>query len=133
MGACRSARSRVRASRRAPIPTGPRSRRWPLSRGKPQALDDKLVAPAVSRNEGRRSMKVRRIRADEGLALRALRLAALADSPMAYGSTFAREDAYSEALWHARGAAGGDTVTIVAEQDGRLTAMATGLAAGPEA
>src|SRR5262245_1629337 len=81
-------------------------------------------------------MKIRRIRADEGLALRALRLTALADSPMAYGSTFAREDAYPEAVWHARaaaGAAGGNAVTIVAEQDGRLTAMASGLAAGPEA
>jgi GNAT superfamily N-acetyltransferase len=80
-------------------------------------------------------MKIRRIRADEGLALRALRLAALADSPMAYGSTFAREDAYAEAVWHERaaaGAAGGNVVTIVAEQDGRLTAMASGLGSGPE-
>ena len=51
-------------------------------------------------------MKIRRIRADEGLALRALRLAALADSPMAYGSTFAREHAYPDALWHERAAAG---------------------------
>src|SRR5262245_31242987 len=47
-------------------------------------------------------MKIRRIRADEGLALRTLRLAALADSPMAYGSTFAREDAYPDAVWHER-------------------------------
>jgi GNAT superfamily N-acetyltransferase len=80
-------------------------------------------------------MKIRRIRADEGLALRALRLAALADSPMAYGSTFAREDVYPEAVWHERaaaGAAGGNVVTIVAEQNGQLTAMATGLATGPE-
>jgi GNAT superfamily N-acetyltransferase len=83
----------------------------------------------------RRSMKIRRICADEGLALRALRLAALADSPMAYGSTFAREDAYPEAVWHERaaaGAAGGNVVTIVAEQDGRLVAMASGLGSGPE-
>ena len=80
-------------------------------------------------------MKIRRIRADEGLALRALRLAALADSPMAYGSTFAREDAYPEAVWHERaaaGAAGANVVTIVAEQDGRLVAMATGLGSDPE-
>jgi GNAT superfamily N-acetyltransferase len=90
---------------------------------------------AVSSNEARRSMNIRRIRADEGLALRALRLAALADSPMAYGSTFAREDAYPEAVWHERaaaGAAGGNAVTIVAEHDGRLVAMATGLGSGPE-
>jgi GNAT superfamily N-acetyltransferase len=80
-------------------------------------------------------MKIRRIRTDEGLALRALRLAALADSPMAYGSTFARENAYPEAVWHERaaaGAAGGNVVTIVAEQDGRLVAMASGLGSGPE-
>lgn len=80
-------------------------------------------------------MEIRRICADEGHALRTLRLAALADSPMAYGSTFAREEAYPEAAWHERaagGAAGGNAVTIVAEQDGRLTAMATGLAADPE-
>jgi len=80
-------------------------------------------------------MKIRRIRADEALALRALRLAALADSPMAYGSTFAREDAYPEAVWHERaaaGAAGSNAVTIVAEHEGRLIAMATGLAADPE-
>jgi GNAT superfamily N-acetyltransferase len=80
-------------------------------------------------------MKIRRIRADEGLALRTLRLAALADSPMAYGSTFAREDAYPEAVWHERaaaGAAGSNVVTIVAEHEGRLVAMATGLGSGPE-
>ena len=90
---------------------------------------------AVPGNEARRSMKIRRIRADEGLALRALRLAALADSPMAYGSTLAREDAYAEAVWHERaaaGAAGGNLVTIVAEQDGRLVAMASGLGSDPE-
>ena len=81
-------------------------------------------------------MKIRRIRADEGLALRTLRLVALADSPMAYGSTFAREDAYPEAVWHERaaaGAAGSNAVTIVAEHEGRLVAMATGLAADTEA
>ena len=80
-------------------------------------------------------MEIRRIRADEGLALRALRLAALADSPMAYGSTVAREDAYAEAIWHERAAAGAasvNVVTIVAEHDGRLVAMATGLGSDPE-
>src|SRR5262245_9138162 len=54
---------------------------------------------------------------------------------MAYGSTFAREDAYPEAVWHERaaaGAAGSNAVTIVAEHEGRLVAMATGLAADPE-
>ena len=76
-------------------------------------------------------MDIRRIRADEGLRLRDIRLHALADSPMAYGSTLAREEAYPEALWHERaanGAAGDRSVTFVAEHDHRLVAMATGLA-----
>ena len=78
------------------------------------------------------AMEIRRIRADEGLRLRALRLRALADSPTAYGSTLAREEAYPEAIWHERaasGAAGDKVVTIVAEHDNRLLGMATGLAA----
>lgn len=76
-------------------------------------------------------MEIRRIRADEGLRLRDIRLHALADSPMAYGSTLTREEAYPEALWHERaanGAAGEKSATFVAEQDDRLVAMATGLA-----
>jgi GNAT superfamily N-acetyltransferase len=75
-------------------------------------------------------MEIRRIRADEGLRLKALRLRALADSPLAYGSTLAHEQAYSDALWHERaanGAAGDKVVTIVAEHDNRLLGMATGL------
>ncbi len=80
-------------------------------------------------------MQIRRIRADEGLRLKALRLRALADSPMAYGSTLAREQAYPDALWHERaayGAAGDRVVTIVAEHDDHLLGMATGLAPGAE-
>jgi GNAT superfamily N-acetyltransferase len=76
-------------------------------------------------------MEIRRIRADEGLRLRALRLRALSDSPTAYGSTLAREESYPEAIWHERaasGAAGDKVVTIVAEHDNRLLGMATGLA-----
>jgi GNAT superfamily N-acetyltransferase len=76
-------------------------------------------------------MEIRRIRADEGLRLRDVRLGSLADSPMAYGSTLAREQAYPEAVWHERaanGAAGDKSVTFVAQHDDRLVAMATGLA-----
>jgi GNAT superfamily N-acetyltransferase len=78
-------------------------------------------------------MEIRRIRGDEGLQLRAIRLRALADSPMAFGSTLAREESYAEAVWHERamrGAAGEDAVTIVAEQDRLLVGMATGLVGG---
>src|SRR5262249_59106486 len=59
------------------------------------------------------AVKVRRIRADEGLALRALRLRALADAPTAFGSTLAREEAFPADGWHERaagGAAGADRV-----------------------
>jgi GNAT superfamily N-acetyltransferase len=81
------------------------------------------------------AMEVRRIRADEGLRLRALRLHALVDAPMAYGSTFAREELYPEALWRERaatGAAGGNVVTLVAERGNQLVGMATGLVVGLE-
>ena len=64
------------------------------------------------------------------LQLRALRLHALIDAPMAYGSTFAREELYPEAIWYERaatGAAGGNVVTFVAESGNRLVGMATGL------
>jgi len=80
--------------------------------------------------EAAKAVEIRRIRADEGLQLKALRLRALADSPMAYGSTLAREQAYLDSLWHERaanGAAGDQVVTVVAEHDGRLLGMATGL------
>ena len=49
---------------------------------------------------------VRRVRPDEGLRLRALRLRALADAPWAFGSTFAREQAFAESVWHERTAQG---------------------------
>ena len=81
------------------------------------------------------SLEVRRIRADEGLRLRALRLHALADAPTAFGSTLAREEAFPEHVWHERaagGAAGGDRVTFIAEQDGRWVGLATGLADDPD-
>src|SRR5713101_7200883 len=82
------------------------------------------------------SLEVRRIRADEGLRLRTLRLHALADAPTAFGSTLAREEAFPESVWHgraARGAEGGDLVTFVAEQGGQWVGLATGLAEDREA
>jgi GNAT superfamily N-acetyltransferase len=44
-------------------------------------------------------VRVRRIRADEADALRAVRLRALADTPLAFGSTHAREAAYPRERW----------------------------------
>lgn len=72
---------------------------------------------------------VRRVRPDEGLRLRALRLRALADAPWAFGSTLAREEAFAEAVWQeraARGATGEHGVTYVAEDGDRWIGMATG-------
>jgi GNAT superfamily N-acetyltransferase len=79
--------------------------------------------------------EIRRIRADEGLKLRALRLRALADAPMAFGSTLAREEAFPESVWHERaegGARGGARITLVAEHDRRWMGIVTGLARDPD-
>ena len=43
--------------------------------------------------------RVRRIAPDEGETLRAIRLRALADAPLAFGSTHAREAAYPPERW----------------------------------
>jgi GNAT superfamily N-acetyltransferase len=80
------------------------------------------------------SSEVRRIRADEGLQLRVLRLRALAYAPMAFGSTLAREEAFSEHVWHERaveGASGTDRVTFIAEREGQWLGLATGVASDP--
>jgi RimJ/RimL family protein N-acetyltransferase len=72
---------------------------------------------------------VRRIREDEGLALRDVRLRALAADPSAFGSTWEREAAFDEAEWHdrARRSAGGDErATFVAERDGRWVGLVGG-------
>jgi GNAT superfamily N-acetyltransferase len=74
---------------------------------------------------------IRRIHAEEGHRLKALRLRALADAPMAYGSTLASEQRYSDELWHDRavGASSGcDRATFIAERDAQWIGLATGLA-----
>src|SRR5947208_17197796 len=74
-------------------------------------------------------MEVRRVRADEWKAIRQIRLAALAESPDAFGSTLAEERDADEARW--RGwitgqGWGGDVATFVAGGAGPLLGMATG-------
>ena len=72
---------------------------------------------------------VRRMRADEWPQLRALRLEALADAPLAFGSTLERESAYTEERWRAEAAsaAASDGVAgYVAVTADRWVAMARG-------
>jgi GNAT superfamily N-acetyltransferase len=78
---------------------------------------------------------IRRIRADEGLRLRALRLRALADAPLAFGSTLAREQAFAESVWDERAAGaavGSARATFVAEEQGQWVGLATGVARHPD-
>ena len=78
---------------------------------------------------------VRRIRPDEARSLRAFRLHALAEAPTAFGSTLASETAFADGTWRERaerGASGADSVTFVAEHDGRWVGLATGLAFDPD-
>ncbi|HEX6621721.1 MAG TPA: GNAT family N-acetyltransferase, partial [Solirubrobacteraceae bacterium] len=64
------------------------------------------------------SPTVRRIDAGEADLLRALRLRALADAPMAFGSTLAREQGYEPEQWERRAAesaGGGPRAIFIAE------------------
>jgi GNAT superfamily N-acetyltransferase len=89
-------------------------------------------------SSGEPPVETRRIRADEGLRLQALRLRALADAPTAFGSNLAREQAFPESAWRERaagGASGAERAIFVAEEAGRWVGMATGVAhhqEGPE-
>jgi GNAT superfamily N-acetyltransferase len=81
------------------------------------------------------NLEVRRIRSEEGLNLRAIRLRALSDAPMAFGSTLAREEAFPESVWHDRaagGASGTERATFVAQEGAQWVGLATGLAYDPD-
>lgn len=74
---------------------------------------------------------MRRIRPEEWERLKALRLAALADTPSAFGSTHEREVAFEDREWIERaelGSRGVDRVTFVAEDD--ATGELVGLVGG---
>jgi GNAT superfamily N-acetyltransferase len=74
--------------------------------------------------------EIRRMRAGEWSQLRALRLAALRDSPRAFGSTYERELAFTPDRWRrwATEAATGAEYVAVAVDDRRWVAMARGSA-----
>ncbi len=75
-------------------------------------------------------MEVRPIRSEEYLKLKELRLHALADAPMAFGSTYEREAAFADSEWQQRatdGAVGDERITFIAERDGTWLGLASGL------
>ena len=72
---------------------------------------------------------IRRVRADEAMALKAVRLAALADAPTAFGSTYAGEAQRPDEFWRdraARGATGDASVMFVADRGDDLVGLAGG-------
>ncbi|MBW3612870.1 MAG: GNAT family N-acetyltransferase [Chloroflexi bacterium] len=73
--------------------------------------------------------EIRRIRADEWPELRRLRLEALHDAPLAFGSTYERDAAMADVDWQrwaGEAAAWRDQVIFIAATDGRWVAMARG-------
>ncbi|MFN2506044.1 MAG: GNAT family N-acetyltransferase [Acidimicrobiales bacterium] len=81
-------------------------------------------------------MEIRRIRGGEGRRLKEVRLAALADAPAAFATTFEDEAAADDGTWEERAvrrSTGLTEATFVAEVGGRLVGMAGGFvdAAGP--
>lgn len=80
---------------------------------------------------------VRRVRADEGPVLKTVRLAALADAPSAFGSSYAAEVDQPDDHWTSRaelGAAGERSVTFFAVVDGSVVGLVAAYrpdAAGP--
>jgi hypothetical protein len=75
------------------------------------------------------SPTIRRIRGDEGRALEACRLAALKESPFAFGSTYAAEADRPDGEWTARaraGAAGVDRATFFALLEDEIVGLGGG-------
>jgi GNAT superfamily N-acetyltransferase len=69
---------------------------------------------------------IRRVRPDEGPVLQMVRLAALADSPSAFGSSYAAEADQPDDYWEARavlGAAGESSVTLFAVIAGSVVGL----------
>lgn len=76
---------------------------------------------------------VERIRPDEWALLRSVRLAALTDSPAAFGSTLERELAFGDAEWQSRAAAsaaGGERATFLARSGDEVVGIVGGFVEG---
>ncbi len=72
---------------------------------------------------------IRRISPADGAELKAIRLAALMDSPSAFGSTYAEEVTRSDAEWSARArlaSTGVDRITLLARIDEQTVGIAGG-------
>ncbi len=86
------------------------------------------VAEKTNRHEhGPVAFVIRRIRADEGKQLKRLRLGALADAPDAFAIPHAVEAAMPDDWWDGLAtcrSSGTDDATFVAEEDGRVVALA---------
>jgi len=80
-------------------------------------------------NDAVMAASVQRIRADEGVVLRSVRLAALADAPHAFGSTLAAELLCTDADWESRaqrGAQGGLRATFFARDGDEVVGLVGG-------
>ena len=76
---------------------------------------------------------IERIRPDEWARLRSVRLAALTDSPAAFGSTLERELAFGDHEWQARAAAsaeGSDRATFLARSGDEVVGIVGGFVEG---
>jgi ribosomal protein S18 acetylase RimI-like enzyme len=73
-----------------------------------------------------RDAPVRRLTEEDWAALRAARLAALADAPYAFSSTLAREQQFGEQMWRARSR----SAVFAAWEGEQIVGLATGLRPG---
>src|SRR5262245_14939127 len=90
------------------------SRRAPTSRYRP-------ISHGSEAGSMQAEITVRRVRAEEWERLRTIRLRALSDAPMAFGSTLADEQTRPDEFWRGRAAgaaADDDRTTCIAERDG---------------
>jgi ribosomal protein S18 acetylase RimI-like enzyme len=72
---------------------------------------------------------VRRIQPEDGPDLRAVRLAALTDSPFAFGATYTEEAQRTDVEWSARAclaSSGTERITLLARVDGQVVGIAGG-------
>jgi ribosomal protein S18 acetylase RimI-like enzyme len=72
------------------------------------------------------SFSVERLGSNAGERYKTIRLAALAESPDAFGSTFEQEREFSDERWHER-LANTNTATFVATIDGKDVGLVTGI------